>query len=74
MDLESSNLEISSERLDLAEKDLRTVGFHIVENVITAEDADKARQATLDLAETEAQNGKGSIYGEEKIRLSLIHI
>ena len=68
MDLESSNLEISSERLDLAEKDLRTVGFHIVENVITAEDADKARQATLALAETEAQNGKGSIYGEDKIR------
>ena len=68
MDLESSNLEISSERLDLAEKDLRTAGFHIIENVITAEDADKAREATLALAETEAQNGKGSIYGEDKIR------
>ena len=27
MDLKASNLEISSERLDLAEKDLRTVGF-----------------------------------------------
>ena len=47
MNLESSNLEISSERLDLAEKDLRTVGFHIFENVITAEDADKAREATV---------------------------
>ena len=42
MDLESSNLEISAERLDLADKDLRTIGFHIVENVIIAEEADKA--------------------------------
>jgi len=68
MELKSSDLEISSERLDFAEKDLRTVGFHIVENVITAEEADQAREATLALAETEIKNGKGSIYGEDKIR------
>ena len=68
MKLKSLGLEISSERLDLAEKDLRTVGFHIVENVITAEEADKAREATLALAKTEIKNGKGSIYGGDKIR------
>ena len=50
MDLESSNLEISSERLDLAEKDLRTVGFHIVENVISQKDGKKKEKLEAQLS------------------------
>ena len=36
---------LNSEKLDLAEHDLRETGFHIIENVISPEEADEAREA-----------------------------
>ena len=39
---------LGSERLDRVEHDLREVGFHIIENVITDEEADAAREADLE--------------------------
>ena len=40
---------LDSERLDLVEHDLREVGFHIIENVITNEEADEAREGNLEI-------------------------
>ena len=39
---------LDSERLDVVEHNLREVGFHIIENVITAEEADEARGGSLE--------------------------
>ena len=57
-----------SERLDLVENDLREVGFHIIENVITDEEADEARQAVCRLVDEDIANGYDHSYGDGKIR------
>ena len=59
---------LSPERLDIVEKDLREVGFHIIENVITPEEADEARTATLALAQADIASGQNHTYGDGKIR------
>jgi ectoine hydroxylase-related dioxygenase (phytanoyl-CoA dioxygenase family) len=59
---------LSPEHLDIVERDLREVGFHIIENVITPEAADEARAAVLRLVEDDIANGRDHSYGEGKIR------
>ena len=59
---------LNSERLDLVEHDLREVGFHIIENVITADEAQEARQVILELVEEDIANGRDHSYGNAKIR------
>ena len=41
---------LDSERLDRVENDLREVGFHIIENVITDDEADEAREDDLEIS------------------------
>ena len=38
---------LDSERLNRVEHDLREIGFHIIENVITPEEADEARRRDM---------------------------
>ena len=59
---------LDSERLDLVEHDLREVGFHIIENVITDDEADEAREAIWKLVEEDIANGHDHSYGDAKIR------
>ena len=59
---------LDSERLDLVEKDLRETGFHIIENVITDEEADEGRDAVWKLVDEDIANGFDHSYGEGKIR------
>jgi hypothetical protein len=68
--MKSENLEspLSPERLDVVEKDLREVGFHIIESVITPAEADAARAATLALAQADIASGHNETYGYGKIR------
>ena len=62
------NSALDSERLDLVEQDLREVGFHIIENVITDEEADEARESIWKLVDEDIANGYDHSYGEGKIR------
>ena len=64
----TSESPLSPERLDAVVHDLREVGFHIIENVISREEAEEAREATLALAESDIANGQDYSYGEGKIR------
>jgi hypothetical protein len=50
-----SNLTI--EQIDAVEEALRTVGFYIMENVLTPAEADAARTSTLALAENDIARG-----------------
>lgn len=59
---------LDSEMLDLVEHNLREVGFHIIENVITAEEADEAREAVWKMVEEDIANGHDHSYGDGKIR------
>ena len=59
---------LDSERLDLVEHDLTEVGFHIIENVITDDEADEAREAIWKLIEEDIANGFDHSYGDGKIR------
>ena len=59
---------LNSERLDLVEHDLREVGFHIIENVISAEEANEAREAIWEMVEKDVNNGRDHSYGNGKIR------
>ena len=59
---------LNSEKLDRVEHDLREIGFHIIENVISAEEADAAREAIWELVETDIANGYDHSYGDGKIR------
>ena len=59
---------LNSEKLDLVEHDLREIGFHIIENVISDEEADEAREAIWKLVEEDIANGQNHSYGEGKIR------
>ncbi len=59
---------LNSERLDLVEHDLREVGFHIIENVISAEEADETREAIWEMVEEDVNNGRDHSYGDGKIR------
>ena len=59
---------LGSERLDCVEHDLREVGFHIIENVITDEEADAAREAVWKMVEEDIANGHDHSYGDGKIR------
>ncbi len=59
---------LNSERLDLVEHDLREIGFHVIENVITPQEADEARDAILQLVEKDIANGNDHSYGNGKIR------
>ena len=59
---------LNSERLDLVEHDLREIGFHIIENVITAEEADEARETIMRLVDEDIRNGLDHSYGNGKIR------
>ena len=59
---------LNSERLDLVEHDLREIGFHIIENVITAEEADEARETIMCLVDEDIRNGLDHSYGNGKIR------
>ena len=59
---------LNSERLDLVEHDLREVGFHIIENVISAEEANEAREAIWEMVEEDVNNGRDHSYGNGKIR------
>ncbi len=57
-----------SERLERVEHDLREVGFHIIKNVITVEEADAAREAIWKLVDQDIANGHDHSYGNGKIR------
>ena len=59
---------LDSERLDRVERDLREVGFHIIENVITDDEADEAREVIWKLVEEDIANGFDHSYGDGKIR------
>ena len=59
---------LDSERLDRVEHDLTEVGFHIIENVITDEEADEAREVIWKLIEEDVENGFDHSYGDGKIR------
>ena len=59
---------LGSERLDIVEHDLREVGYHIIENVITDAEADEAREAIWKLVEEDIANGFDHSYGDGKIR------
>ena len=59
---------LDSEMLDRVEHDLREDGFHIIENVITPEEADEAREAVWKLVEADIANGHDHSYGDGKIR------
>ena len=59
---------LDSERLDHVEHDLRDTGFHIIENVITPEEADAAREAVWKLVKEDIANGDDHSYGDGKIR------
>ena len=59
---------LAPERMGAVEENLRTVGFHIIENVITPEEAEEAHAATMALAEADIAHGKGNTYGDGKIR------
>ncbi len=48
---------LDSEKLDLVEQNLCEVGFHIIENVITDEEADEAREAIWKLVDEDIANG-----------------
>ena len=61
---------LDSERLDLVEHNLREVGFHIIENVITAEEADEAREAVWKMVEEDIANGHDHSYGMVKFGAS----
>ena len=54
---------LNSERLDLVEHDLREIGFHIIENVITVEEADEARETIMHLVDEDIRNGLDHSYG-----------
>ena len=59
---------LDSKRLDIVEHDLTEVGFHIIENVITDDEADEAREAIWKLIEEDIANGFDHSYGDGKIR------
>ncbi len=59
---------LNSEQLDNVEHDLREVGFHIIENVISKQEADEAREVILELVEEDIDNGRDHTYGNGKIR------
>ena len=59
---------LDSERLDCVERDLSEVGFHIIKNVITPEEADEAREAIWALVDEDIANGRDHTYGDGKIR------
>ena len=59
---------LDSERLDRVEGDLREVGFHIIENVISDDEADEAREVIWKLVEEDIANGFDHSYGDGKIR------
>ena len=59
---------LNSEHLDSIECDLREIGFHIIENVISAQAADEAREVILQLVEKDFANGRDHTYGDGRIR------
>lgn len=59
---------LNSEQLDVVEHDLQESGFHIIENVISAQEADEAREVILELVEQDTVNGRDHTYGNGKIR------
>lgn len=68
MKTEALSTALSPEQLDAIEEALRTAGFYILEHVITPEEAEYARTATLALAETDMARGAHHTYGNGNIR------
>jgi len=61
-------ITLTSEQIDAVEEALRTVGFYIMENVLTPAEADAARASTLALAENDIARDHHPVYGDAKIR------
>ena len=59
---------LESESLDRVEHDLREVGFHVMEAVITDAEADAARAAVWEFVDADIAAGRDHSYGEGKIR------
>lgn len=59
---------LNSERLDLVERDLREIGFHIIEDVISLEEAEEARETIWQLVDADIANGFDHSYGDGRIR------
>lgn len=59
---------LDSERLDHVENDLRELGYHIIENVISPDEADEAREVIWKLIDEDIENGQDHSYGDGKIR------
>jgi len=68
MKLSQPNQNLTDDQLNTIENDLNHIGFYIIENVISAAEADQVRQISLDLAEEDLMNGRDHSYADGKCR------
>ena len=68
MKLSQPNQHLTDDQLNTIENNLNHFGFCIIENVISAAEADQVRQISLDLAEQDLMNGRDHSYADGKCR------